>query len=467
LVVGEIEIGTDVLVIGSGPAGYTAAIRCGQMGLDTTIVGPQLGGVCLNLGCIPYKSMLHSLSLVAEARESSQFGVQEQVTIDLKGAHEWKDKVVRRLKDGVASMLKAGSVQVMEGVCSFESSSTAVVHSSQGSQRVEFKHAVIATGSRFQLPENLRVDGKFLTTPYGLTSLDQVPGRAVVLGGGLGGATSASLLSKLGTEVTLAFKGKSLVSLIDDDVLQHALQWMERNKVRLLPETSWDISPDARSVKFSSGGKEETIRPDLVVLATPQVPNTDRLNLGRTKVKLDKRGFVIVDGDFRTSDPAVYAIGDVLGGARNASTAFRDGTSVANVLAGKPGLPDYQAVPFTMYTEPPIASAGLTEKQARAKGLDVVVGKAPYSVNGAAVLSGSAAGLAKVVADRDSHRILGVQITGRNATDLIAEGILAVEMGARLEDVALTLHPHPELCEVFYEACARAVGLSSNMVLRR
>jgi dihydrolipoamide dehydrogenase len=462
LVVGEIEIGTDVLVIGSGPAGYTAAIRCGQLGLDTTLAGVQLGGVCLNLGCIPYKSLLHSLDLVLEARESELFGVEEQATIDLKRAQEWKDKVIRRLKNGIAGMLKATDVDLVDGICSFESSSTAVVRSAHGNQRIEFKRAVIATGSLFRRPDGVRMDGVRVTNPYGLTRLDKAPGHAVVLGGGLGGLTTASLLSKMGSEVTLAFKGKSPVRAIDDDILQPALQWLEKTRVRLLPEATWQVSPDGTAVNISSKGQEYALKPDQVIFATPQEANTGSLKLGNTKVKLDAKGFIVADADFRTSDPDIYAIGDVLGGARNASTAFREGLSVANVLAGKPGLPDYQTVPYTMYVEPPIASAGMTEKLAREKGLDIVVGRAPYLVNGAAALSGNVAGMAKVVADRASHRILGVQIVGENSTDLIAEGILAVEMGARLEDVALTLHPHPELCEVLYEACARAAGMSTN-----
>jgi dihydrolipoamide dehydrogenase len=463
LVVGEIEIGTDVLIIGSGPAGYTAAIRCGLLGLDTTLAGTQLGGVCLNLGCIPYKSLLHSLNLVLEARESKLFGVEEQATIDLKRAQDWKDKVIGRLQDGIARMLKTSSVEVMDGICSFESSTTAIVRSSHGNQRIGFKRAVIATGSHFRMPENVRVDDVRVTNPSGLSRLDKAPGHAVVLGGGLSGMTTVSLLAKMGSEVTMAFKGPSPVLAIDDEILQPALQWLEKNKVRLLPESAWQVSPDGASVKITSRGREEELKPDKVIFVTPQEANTASLNLNNTKVKLDKKGFVAVDGDFRTTDPDIYAIGDVLGGARNASTAFREGLSVANLLAGKPGLPDYQAVPFTMYTEPPIASAGLTEKQARERKLDIVVGKAPYSVNGAAALAGNTAGMAKVVADKASHRILGVQIVGRNSTDIIAEGMLAVEMGARLEDVALTLHPHPELCEVFYEACARAAGLSTNM----
>ncbi|MGA9139678.1 MAG: FAD-dependent oxidoreductase [Methanocella sp.] len=462
MVVGEIEIGTDVLIIGSGPAGYTAAIRCGQLGLDATLVGTQLGGVCLNLGCIPFKALMHSLDLTIEARESEMFGVTEQATLDLKRAQEWKDKVIRRLEGGISGLLKASGVQVMDGICSFDSSSTAVVKSSHGSQHIEFKRAVIATGSHFKMPEGVRMDGGRVTNPYGLTRLEKVPARVVVIGGGLGGATTASLLAKMGTEVTLVFKGSMLVAALDDDLLQPALKWMESHGVKLMPGATWKVSPDGSVVNVSSGGKDYEIKPDKVIFATPQEANTGSLNLKATKVSLDNKGFITVDGDFRTSDPDIYAIGDVLGGARNASTAFREGLSIANILAGKPGLPEYQAVPFTIYTEPPIAMAGLTEKWAKKEGLDVIVGKAPYVVNGAAALSGNTDGMAKVIADRASHRIIGVEITGRNATDIISEGLLAVEMGARLEDVALTLHPHPELCEVFYEACARAAGLSSN-----
>ena len=458
---GEIEIGTDVLIIGSGPAGYTAAIRCGQLGLDVTLAGTQLGGVCLNLGCIPFKALMHSLDLTLEARESGMFGVDEQATLDLKRAQEWKDKVIRRLQGGIGGLLQASGVQVMDGVCSFVSSSTAIVKDAHGTQHIEFKRAVIATGSHFKMPDGVRM-GERVTNPYGLSRLDKVPGRVVVIGGGLGGATMASLLAKMGTEVTVVFKGKTLVAAVDDDLLQPAVKWMESHGVRLMPEAAWEVTPDGSVVKVSSGGKDIEIKPDKVIYATAQEANTATLNLKSTKVSLDKKGFVMVDGDFRTSDPAIYAIGDVLGGARNASTAFREGISVANILAGKPGLPDYQAVPFTIYTEPPIATAGISEKQAKKQGLDIIVGTAPYSVNGAAALSGETVGMARVIADRASHCILGVQIVGKNATDIIAEGMLAVEMGARLEDVALTLHPHPELCEVFYEACARAAGLSSN-----
>jgi dihydrolipoamide dehydrogenase len=467
LVVGEIEVGTDVLIIGSGPAGYTAAIRCGQMGLDTTLAGTQLGGVCLNLGCIPYKSLLHSLSLVFEAREAKLFGVDEQASLDLKAAQEWKDKVIGRLKDGIAGVLKANSVEVMDGVCSFVSSNTAIVKSSHGSQRIEFKRAIIATGSHFRAPEGVHLDGVRMTNPSGLSRIDKAPGHAVVLGRGLSSMTTVSLLAKMGSEVTMAFKGPSPARTVDDDILQPALQWLEKNKVRLLPDATWQVSPDGTSVKITSRGREEELKPDRVIFVTPQEANTASLNLNNTKVKLDKKGFVTVDGDFRTTDPAIYAVGDVLGGARNASTAFREGLSVANSMAGKPGLPDYQAMPATIYTEPPIASAGLTEKQAMERKLDIIIGKAPYSVNGAAALAGNTAGMAKVVADKASHRILGVHIIGRNSTDLIAEGMLAIEMGARLEDVALTLHPHPELCEVFYEACARAAGMSTNMRTQR
>lgn len=467
MVVGEIEIGTDVLVIGSGPAGYTAAIRCGQLGLDATLAGPQLGGVCLNLGCIPYKSLLYSLNHVLEAREAGRLGVEEKAAIDLKRAQEWKGKVIARLRNGITRLLDASGVQALEGMCSFASSSEAVVQGEHGSQRVRFRRAVIATGSHFRQPAGVRLDGKRAVSPYALASIEKSPVRAAVLGGGVSGANVVSLLAKMGTEVALAYKGRSLLPWIDEDVQQPAIKWLESNRVKIYPSASWKAAPDGSSVRISSGGTDVDVTPDLAVFVTPQEANTAGLNLGVTGVKLDERGFVQADDNYRTTDPSIYAIGDVLGGARNACTAYRDGASVASVLAGKPGLPGYQAMPLTIYTEPPIACAGMTEKEAKNAGIEVVVGRSPYSACGAATLTGHDAGFAKVVAEKGSGRILGVHIVGRDSTNLIAEGLLAIEMGARLEDVVLTLHPHPELCEVFYDACARAAGLSTNTATKK
>jgi dihydrolipoamide dehydrogenase len=301
-----------------------------------------------------------------------------------------------------------------------------------------------------------------VTNPYGVTRLTKKPGTALVLGGGLGGATTASLLAKMGVDVTVVYKGKTLVSIVDEDILTPVIEWLEGHRVRLYSEASWTIAPDRSSVTIDAGGQKHELRPDIIVLATAQQANVATLRLQNTQVKLNEKGFVVVDEDYRTSDPSVYAIGDVLGGPRNASVAYRDGLSLASILSGGPGLPVYQAMPFTMYMEPQISSAGLTENEAKKRGLDVLVSRAPYAVNGAAILAGYTRGMCKVVADKATHRILGVQIVGANAADIIGEGVLAIEMGARLEDVALTLHPHPELCEVFSEACARGAGLSSN-----
>lgn len=461
MVVGEIEIGTDILIIGSGPAGYTAAIRCGQLGLDVTMAGPQLGGVCMNLGCIPYKALMHSVDLTLEARESSLFGVDEQATLDMTRAQAWKDKVVSRLGNGLSRLLEASGVEVIDGLCSFESSSTAIVKSARGSQRIMFHRAVIATGSHFKTPEGVNPDGNRFITPYSLAHMASVPRSAVVLGGGIGSATTVSLLAKMGVEVSLAFKGKSLIGAVDDDVIQPAMSWLQGHGVKVYPSASWELTTDG-PVKISSEGKVVEVMPEKVIFVTSQEANTASLNLAATGVKLNEKGSVTVDGNYRTADSSIYAIGDVLGGSRNASTAFREGSSIANVLAGKPGLPEYRAVPMTIYTEPPIACAGMNESQAKKAGIDVVIGKSPYAANGAAVLSGDDEGFVKVIAEKSSGRIMGVEIVGKNATNLLGEGLLAIEMGARLEDIALTLHPHPELCEVFYDACARGAGLSSN-----
>lgn len=465
MVVGEIEIGTDVLVIGAGPAGYTAAIRCGQAGLDVTLVGPEIGGVCLNHGCIPIKVLAGSLDIAEEAKHSDRFGIlAKDVSVDISQLQAWKNTVVRTLESGISNMLSSSGVQVFKGKCSFTSSSTAIAGTVSGSQHIRFKRAVIATGAHFKTPDGVLFDGSRILTPYGIVRLKSVPEDAVILGGGVAGATVAPILAKMGAHVTLAYKGQSLAASLDDDVLEPAMDWFKNNGVQLLPGSKWVVSRDRENieVKIVSNGQEHVLTPEKVIIASPLAGNTNDIGLEIAKVAVDEKGFVKADDNFRTSSPQIYAIGDVLGSVRNASVAYREGLSVAEILSGKPGLPAIQAMPQTLYSEPPIASAGLSEKAAKKAGISIITGRSPYSANGNAVSHGFSSGLVKVVADQASHRILGVQISGKRSPEMIGEAILAIETGARLEDIALTLHPHPELTEALQDACARACGLSYN-----
>jgi len=466
-VVGDIETGTDVLIIGAGPSGYTAAIRLGQMGLDVTLVGTEIGGVCLHHGCIPIKTFSRSLDMALDAISLGRRGVDvSKITVDLGRIHEWKDQVVGKLEGGIRSLMSGNGVQVFEGTCSFTSSSTATVSSRTGNLHLNFSRAVIATGSKYSIPAGIRVDGRRVVTPYGLTRLKKAPVNAVVLGGGVAGMTSAPLLAKMGSDVTIAHKGPVLVRSVDEDVMRPVMKWMGENKIKVYPNSTWTVSPDGATVTINSNGNVQTLNPDLVLVASPLVPNLDGLDLKVTKVRLSPKGFIEVDSNYRTSDPAIYAIGDVLGTGRNASTAFRDGSSLANVLAGRPALPDYQARPVTIDAEPPIAWAGMSEKAAEKAGIAVTVSRSSYSANGGAITQGFEDGIVKVIAEKSTGRILGAQIVGKNSAELISEAMLAIEMGASLEDVALTLHPHPEITEVFFDACARGAGLSSNTVTK-
>lgn len=468
LVVGDIEIGTDVLVIGAGPAGYTTAIRLGEMDRDVTLVGPQIGGICLHQGCIPVKALAHLFDLAADVKRADARGLTAgDISVDLAEFQAWKSQAIHKLETGISGMLNTAGVQVFEGTCSFTSSTTAAIRTHGGTQHISFGKAVIATGRHYTVPEGISPGGRRIVFPYALGQLKEVPRSAVVLGGGVAGTIAASVLAKMGSKVILAYKASSLIPAIDDDVLEPATRRMSATGITAFPGASWTVSADGNTVTVQSGGKTQSFNPDLTVICSPTRPNVDSLSLDRTKVKLDRRGFIEVDGTYRTTDPAIYAVGDVLGGLRNASVAFRDGLSVANVLAGKPGLPDYQAVPLTLEAGLDIASAGLSEQAARKAGIDVLITRSPFSANGGAAAVDRQEGLVKVIAEKSSGRVLGVQIVGPDAANLIGEAMLAIETGARIEDVALTLHPHPEITEVFADACARGASLSTNSFYRK
>jgi len=464
LVVGDIDVGTDVLIIGAGPAGYTTAIRLGQMGLDVTLAGPDIGGICLHQGCIPVKGILYALNLAADMRNAGAMGITaDNVSLNMSKLRAGNDQEIHRLETGIRSMLKASGVQVFEGICSFTSSSSANLVSHGRTQRITFKRAVIATGMHYSVPEGISPDDKRIVFPYAISRMDTVPGSAVVLGGGVAGASMVSVFAKMGTKVSIAYKQSTLISWLDNDLLQAAMNKLAGYGVQVFPGASWTISADHSTVTIRSGDKTQTLNPDLIVLCSPMKPNIEGLSLNNTKVKLKSNGFVAVDDHYRTSDPSIYAMGDVLGGRRNASVAFRDGLTVANILAGKAELPDFQAMPLTLDAGLKITCAGMSEKAAEKAGIDVSVSRSPYSANGGAATTRSPEGFVKVISEKSTGRILGVFIAGIHAGDLLGEAMLAIETGARLEDVALTLHPHPEIVEIFADACARGAGLSANV----
>ncbi|HEY3423074.1 MAG TPA: dihydrolipoyl dehydrogenase [Methanocellaceae archaeon] len=468
MVVGEIEIGTDVLIAGAGPAGYTAAIRCAQLGLDVTLVNnDQLGGICLHKGCIPVKTILHVFDMANDCKGAADKGlIAKDVTVDLKKTYAWKDRVVAKLENGIRELCKGNGVQVMNGFCTFLSSSKALINGPEGSQHISFNRAVIATGTRYKEIPGLPFDGRHIIDTDDTLNFDRIPEDMVIAGGGYEAITMGSLLAAMGTRLTLIHKGEKLLPFLDDDIMQPVMETFKRKGVRVVSNASWtaSVSGDRVKIDIDSGGKKETLETKILLVAAGNAGNTDRLGLENTRVKTDKNGFVIADDSFLTGDPSIYAIGDVKCGHCNASKAFREGASIAEVLAGRTGLPEYTVMPYTVSSDPEIASAGMSEHEAKNVGIDVLVARSPFIANGKAVSIGKTEGFVKVVAERSTHRILGFHIVGPRAFDIIDEALLAIEMGARLEDVSLTIHPHPALCETLKEACAMALGVSVNNI---
>ncbi len=469
MVVGDIEVGTDVLIIGAGPAGYTCAISAARQGLDVTLVNKsELGGVCLHKGCIPVKTLINVYRLAEESRAASSMGLKaEDASVDRQKAYEWKDTVVRRLESGIRELCKGSGVQMMEGSCSFRSSSRAAVAGPSGTQHVIFKRAVIAAGGRHKPLPGLPFDGSLVVNPD--EALDMPDEGTVILGGGYAAMTIAALMASQDKKFTIIHKGERILSFLDEDMLRPVMKRFQDKGVVIRSASSWTVKRmgDRVRIDLDSGGKKDTVEAKKLVPDNGMMANTDGLGLENTAVKTRKDGFVITGENYRTDDPSIYAIGDVCGMHGNASTAYRQGESLARILAGKPGLPEPMVTPLTISTDPQIASAGFSEEKARNANIEVIVGRFPFTASGKAVSIGKTPGFVKVVAEKSSHRILGMHAVGYEAFDILQEGVLAIEMGARLEDVVLTLHPHPTLCEAVREACADALGESTNVMERK
>jgi dihydrolipoyl dehydrogenase len=477
----------DLVIVGGGPGGYPAAIRAAQYGLRVAVIEKErAGGVCLNWGCIPTKAMLRSAEVLETLQHSADFGVlADNVRLDYPAVLKRKDATVKQLTDGVGQLLKANGVTLVNGHARFTGPTSLEVvgvgssplgqggplynapadAKGQPTARVSGKNVIVATGST---PAELPipgVDSPGVINSDGAFLLKQVPKRIVIVGGGAVGTEWATLFSAFGSEVTLVELLPGLLPNEDEDMGRTLARSFQKRGIKVLTgSTVAKIEPANKALKVSitdkDGNKPQTVEADNVLIGVSRKPNTLDLNLDKTGVQTDRRGYIQVDDQLRTNVPNVYAVGDVVGRVLLAHVATHQGMVAAGVIAGHANEKmDYKAVPAATFTHPEVASVGLTEARAREAGHDVVVGRFPFVALGRAQTYGATDGLVKIVADKKYGEVLGVHIIGPSASDLIPEGVLALNLEATLEDLANTIHAHPTLGEGSMEASLVALGL--------
>jgi len=453
----------DVVILGAGPGGYVCAFRAAQLGLKVALVDKRatLGGTCLNVGCIPSKALLHSSEQFAFARHhAAAHGIKlGSVEVDVPAMLKKKDDVVTKLVGGVAQLAKARKITVVTGTASFAGKDTVTVKGEKETVSLTAKHIVIATGSApVELPF-MKFDGKTVVSSDEAIAFEAVPKKLVVVGGGAIGLELGSVWARLGADVTVVEFLPKIVATYDEDVV--------RNFTRILQKQGLKIETGAKVTGFAKGvltaerdGAKLEFPADKVLVAVGRRPYTDGLNLEAAGVELDEKKRIKVDGHLRTNVPGIWAVGDVVAGPMLAHKAEEDGVAVAEWIAGKAGHINWDLVPAIVYTEPEVASVGLGEDAAKARGIAVKIGKFNFAANGRAIAADATDGYVKIIADANDDRILGAQILGRGAGELISEIVTHMEYGGSSEDLARTIHAHPTLSEAVKEA-ALAVSKSA------
>ena len=465
----------QVLVVGAGPGGYVAGIRAGQLGLDTIVVeGDKAGGTCLIRGCIPSKAMIHAAerfeSLQQHSSKDGHMGISVEgaPVVDMAALVSWKDGIVDRLNKGVEGLLKAAGVDLVKGWATFTGPKSCSVESSNGEVNIEAENVIIATGSsHIDLPF-MPCDEEFIISSTGALDLGSLPKSVAIVGGGYIGLELGCALTKLGSEVTVVEGLDSILAIMDKEIRRPLELWLKKHGVTvhtnaLARGAEIKGKGAARKVEltFEKDGEEESIKVDKVLVTVGRSPNTKGWGLENMGVRMDASGrFIRIDRKCRTSVPGVYAIGDVAGEPMLAHKASAEGEMVAEIISGHEREFDKVAIPAIVFTEPEIISVGLTPDEAKERGEEIIVGKFPLAASGRAlsIEAEKTGGFIRVTARESDHVILGVQAVGTHVAELHAEFVLALEMGALLEDVADTVHAHPTMSEAFHESVLKTLG---------
>lgn len=451
---------TEAVVVGSGSGGYVAAIRLGQLGKETVLVEEgKLGGVCVNIGCIPSKALIRVAKLKKRLEAATQIGVEVSgLRIDLPKVQVWKQGVVDKLTSGIEYLCKGNNVKILKGRGVFTGSHELEVRTESGTENIEAQNTIIATGSRpFELP-SFKFDGTHIISSTEALALQEVPKNFVVIGGGVTGLEMGTMYAQLGSKVTVIEMLEQLLPGTDIALVRIVERGLRKLGVDYHVKSKANEYRNGKVYATLEDGKEGAFDADKVLVTVGRRPNSDQIGLDKVGVETDSHGFIKVDKKLRTNVPGIYAIGDVIGPPMLAHKASKEGIVAAEVIAGMNSEADFRAIPGVIFTDPEIATVGLTEAQAKEQGFDPIVGRFPFTALGRALLAGETEGFTKIVADKASDLVLGVHIVGAEASDMISEGALAIEMGATLEDIGFTIHPHPTLPESIMEAAEAAKG---------
>lgn len=467
------SIKAEIVVVGAGPGGYAAAFYAADKGKKVVLVESEkrLGGVCLNRGCIPSKALLHATHQITEARESAHRGITfDSPKIDLTKLREWKGTILQKLSQGIAFLAQKRGVQVLNGRGHFENSGTLRVESEQGQQYINYETAIVATGSKPALPKAFDLGNPRIMTSREALEIEDIPERMLIVGGGYIGMELGTVYSSLGSQVVVVEALDSILMGADPDLVRLVMARARKtfSEVRLKSKVL-GMAAIGNQVRVESElarqTKEEVY--DRVLVAVGRIPNCNDLGIGNTKAVLDEKGFIAVDKDQRTSDPAIYAIGDVAGGVLLAHKAAKEARIAVNTILGQSSDSQEIIIPAVVFTDPEIAWCGLTEAEAKQRNIPVQVSKFSWAASGRALSFDRTDGLTKLIVDPETERILGLGIVGHGAGELISEGVLAIEMGATAKDLALTVHPHPTLSETLMECAEVFYGHATHVISKK
>ncbi|HUF43161.1 MAG TPA: dihydrolipoyl dehydrogenase [Verrucomicrobiae bacterium] len=466
-------ITTEILVLGAGPGGYTAAFYAADKGKKVTLVeqNPRLGGVCMNVGCIPSKALLHATALLREAKESTRRGIEFGApNIDLDKLRAWKESILEKLGQGIKTLAQHRGVEIVHGRGHFEDSHTLRVETEAGQKFIRYDKAVIAVGSKPAMPNAFDLGNRRIMTSTEALELPDIPQNLLVVGGGYIGMELGTVYAALGSHVVVIEALPSILAGVDSDLV--------RPVMRVAQKTFKEIRLNTKVLKMATAGKQikvtmETNKEpreelfDRVLVSVGRAPNYTDLGLQNTKVTKDDKGFIHCNAQQQTDDPNIYAIGDVNGGALLAHRASKEAKIAVEAMLGEASAFDNVVIPAVVFTDPEVAWCGLTESQAKEKGIEVRVAKFLWGASGRALTLDRPDGLTKLIIEPDTERIVGVGIAGAGAGELISEGVLAVEMGATARDLAESVHPHPTLSETLMEAAESFYGTATHILSRR